>query len=142
MPLVPVPSGIVTSILSSLLLTFVIEFKYHTNNAPIIKTNTIPAYNTNNNNINNNNPFIMLNNNNNNNITMTTTNNNSYYNIIDKDNLKDLKNNNSNRNSKLENSNIDLQKEINFLKLQLLFPFIKLPDLTLKKLLLSCAWNL
>ena len=88
----------------------------------IMKTNTIPTYNTNNNNINNNNPFIMLNNNNNNNITMTTTNNNSYYNIIDKDNLKDLKNQNSNRNNKLENyinNNKDLKNEIKNLKTEL-----------------------
>ena len=88
----------------------------------INKTNTIPAYNTNNNNINNNNPFIMLNNNNNNNITMTTTNNNSYYNIIDKDNLKDLKNPNSNRNNKLDNfinNNNDLKNEIQKLKIEL-----------------------
>ena len=90
----------------------------------IAKPNIIPIYNTNNpnsNNINNNNPFIMVNNNSNN-VTLTTTNNNSYYNIIDKENLKDLKHNNSNGNSKLDNyinNNNDLKKEINILKLQL-----------------------
>ena len=84
----------------------------------MIKPNNIPTFNTNSNNNSNNNPFIMVNNNSNN-VTLTTTNNNSYYNIIDKDNLKDLKDNNSNRNSKLENINIDLNKEINYLKTQL-----------------------
>ena len=52
------------------------------------------------------NPFIMVNNNNNN-VTMTTTNNNSYYNIIDKDDIKELKS--ANKNSETEN-------EINLLK--------------------------
>ena len=91
----------------------------------IIKSNNIPTYNANantNTNNNNNNPFIMLNNNNSNNITMTTTNNNSYYNIIDKENLKDFKSANSNRNSKLENyinNNKDLRNEINNLKSEL-----------------------
>ena len=85
----------------------------------IIKPNNIPNFNTNLN--NNGNPFIMVNNNNNN-VTLTTTNNNSYYNIIDKDNLKELKNKDSIRNSKIENyinNNNDLKKEINILNSQL-----------------------
>ena len=62
------------------------------------------------------NPFIMVNNNNNN-VTMTTTNNNSYYNIIDKDNLKDLKSVSSkadltNELNLLKNKNITLEKKL------------------------------
>ena len=62
------------------------------------------------------NPFIMVNNNNNN-VTMTTTNNNSYYNIIDKDNIKELKSvtNNSeieNEINILKNKNISLEKKL------------------------------
>ena len=52
------------------------------------------------------NPVIMVNNNNNN-VTMTTTNNNSYYNIFDKDNLKELKS---------VSSKADLTNELNMLK--------------------------
>ena len=52
------------------------------------------------------NPVIMVNNNNNN-VTMTTTNNNSYYNIFDKDNLKELKS---------VSSKADLANELNMLK--------------------------
>ena len=43
-------------------------------------------------------------NNNNNNVTMTTTNNNSYYNIIDKDNIKEI--NSSSFHSKNKNKPI------------------------------------
>ena len=85
----------------------------------VAKTNTISVYNTNS---TLNSPFIMVNNNNNNNVTMTTTNNNSYYNIINKDNLKEIKSPSSNRNSKLENyisSNNDLKNENNNLKTHL-----------------------
>ena len=64
------------------------------------------------------NPFIMVNNNSNN-VTMTTTTNNSYYNIIDKDNLKELKTvslrNNSNKNdlnNELKERNDILEKKI------------------------------
>jgi len=85
------------------------------------KSNSIPTYN--NINVNNNipNPFIMVNNNSNN-VTLTTTNNNSYYNIVDNENIKDLKSTTFNRNSSLENyisNNNDLIQEINKLKLEL-----------------------
>ena len=85
------------------------------------KSNSIPTYN--NINVNNNipNPFIMVNNNSNN-VTLTTTNNNSYYNIVDNENIKDLKSTTFNRNSSLENyisNNNDLIQEINNLKLEL-----------------------
>ena len=55
------------------------------------------------------NPFIMVNNNSNN-VTMTTTNNNSYYNIIDKDNIKELKSASFHSNNKS-----DLSNEINLI---------------------------
>ena len=55
------------------------------------------------------NPFIMVNNNNNN-VTMTTTNNNSYYNIIDKDNIKEI-----NSASFHSNNKTDLSSDINIL---------------------------
>ena len=55
------------------------------------------------------NPFIMVNNNSNN-VTMTTTNNNSYYNIIDKDNIKELKSA-----SFHSNNNLDLSNEMNII---------------------------
>ena len=55
------------------------------------------------------NPFIMVNNNSNN-VTMTTTNNNSYYNIIDKDNIKELKSASFHNNNKS-----DLSNEINII---------------------------
>lgn len=55
------------------------------------------------------NPFIMVNNNSNN-VTMTTTNNNSYYNIIDKDNIKEFKTNNVPHQENLENKNNILEK--------------------------------
>ena len=85
------------------------------------KSNSIPTYN--NINVNNNipNPFIMVNNNSNN-VTLTTTNNNSYYNIVDNENIKDLKSTTFNRNSSLENyvsNNNELIQEINNLKLEL-----------------------
>ena len=85
------------------------------------KCNSIPTYN--NINVNNNipNPFIMVNNNSNN-VTLTTTNNNSYYNIVDNENIKDLKSTTFNRNSSLENyvsNNNELIQEINNLKLEL-----------------------
>ena len=85
------------------------------------KCNSIPTYN--NLNVNNNipNPFIMVNNNSNN-VTLTTTNNNSYYNIVDNENIKDLKSTTFNRNSSLENyvsNNNELIQEINNLKLEL-----------------------
>ena len=85
------------------------------------KCNSIPTYN--NLNVNNNipNPFIMVNNNSNN-VTLTTTNNNSYYNIVDNENIKDLKSTTFNRNSSLENyvsNNNELFQEINNLKLEL-----------------------
>ena len=57
------------------------------------------------------NPFIMVNNNSNN-VTMTTTNNNSYYNIIDKDNIKEFKTNNVPHQENLENKNNILEKKI------------------------------
>lgn len=85
------------------------------------KCNSIPTYN--NINVNNNipNPFIMVNNNSNN-VTLTTTNNNSYYNIVDNENIKDLKSTTFNRNSSLENyvsNNNELIQEINNLKIEL-----------------------
>ena len=49
-------------------------------------------------------------NNNNNNVTMTTTNNNSYYNIIDKDNIKEIKSASFHSNNKT-----DLSSDINIL---------------------------
>ena len=58
------------------------------------------------------NPFIMVNNNSNN-VTMTTTNNNSYYNIIDKDNLKELKTASFHNNY---DNNVDLNNEASILK--------------------------
>ena len=66
------------------------------------------------------NPFIMVNNNSNN-VTMTTTNNNSYYNIIDKDNLKELKSASFHSSNKsdltndiniINNKNIILEKKL------------------------------
>ena len=51
-------------------------------------------------------------NNNSNNVTMTTTNNNSYYNIIDKDNIKEFKTNNVPHQENLENKNNILEKKI------------------------------
>ena len=55
------------------------------------------------------NPFIMVNNNNNN-VTMTTTNNNSYYNIIDKDNIKEI-----NSSSFQSKNKTELSSDINIL---------------------------
>ena len=66
------------------------------------------------------NPFMVVNNNSNN-VTMTTTNNNSYYNIIDKDNIKELKSASFHGNSKsdvtneiniINNKNIFLEKKL------------------------------